>query len=472
MATTGQGTLDGQGDAAIRAAVEAQMPRARTDLDDLVRIPSVSAAAFDQQHVQDGADAVEALLRDAGLVDVRQVSGTRPDGRPGAPAVVARRPAPTGAPTVMLYAHQDVQPPGDENAWTTGPFDPVERDGRLYGRGAADDKGGVVAHLVTLRTLLPTWGPDDGVGLVVLVEGEEEIGSPSFSDLLARHRDLLAADALVVADSTNWALDVPSLNVSLRGLVMADLQVATLDHGVHSGSYGGAAPDAMTATVQLLGRLWDADGTVAVPGLVTADDPSVDYPAEVIARQAGLLEGVRLMGTGAVAARVWARPSVTVTGMDVPPVARASNTLLPSVRTRITVRLAPGQDPVAAVAALRAHLLTDPPFGAHVRLDGVETATPFAARTRGPVWTAAATALSDAWDGSDVVQQGMGGSVPMVAQLAQAYPRAEVLLTAVKDPDARAHGVDESVPLEMLARACLAETLLLSRLARRPSHST
>ena len=450
---------------ALRAAVAAAMPRARADLDDLVRIPSVSAAAFDQAHVQAGADAVEALLREAGLDDVRQVTGTRPDGRTGAPSVVARRPAPPGAPTVMLYAHQDVQPPGDENAWTTGPFEPVERDGRLYGRGTADDKGGVVAHLVALRTLLPTWGRRTASGIVVLVEGEEEIGSPSFPDLLAQHRDLLGVDAVVVADATNWSLEQPSLNVSLRGLVMADLHVATLDHGVHSGSYGGAAPDAVTATVQLLGRLWDADGSVAVPGLVTAEDPAVDYPPDVLARQAGLLDGVRLAGTGAVAARVWARPSLTVTGMDVPPVSRASNTLLPSTRTRITVRLAPGQDPDAAVEALRTHLLTDPPFGAQVRLDGVETATPFAARTGGPVWEATVEALSTAWDGAEVVRQGMGGSVPVVAQLAEAYPAAEVLLTAVKDPDARAHGVDESVPLEMLERACLAEVLLLARLA-------
>jgi acetylornithine deacetylase/succinyl-diaminopimelate desuccinylase-like protein len=454
-----------------RAAVAAAMPRARADLDDLVRIPSVSAAAFDQAHVQAGADAVEALLRGAGLEDVLQVRGTRPDGRPGAPSVVGRRPAPAGAPTVMLYAHQDVQPPGDENAWTTGPFDPQERDGRLYGRGTSDDKGGVVAHLVALRTLLPAWGPDDGVGLVVLVEGEEEIGSPSFPDLLDRHRDLLGADAVVVADATNWALDRPSLNVSLRGLVMADLHVATLDHGVHSGSYGGAAPDAVTATVQLLARLWHPDGSVAVPGLVTAEDPSVDYPPEQISRQAGLLDGVRLAGSGAVAGRVWSRPSITVTGMDVPSVARASNTLLPSTRTRITVRLAPGQDPAAAVEALRTHLLTDPPFGAHVRIDGVETATPFAARTGGPAWTAAAEALSQAWDGAEVVQQGMGGSVPVVAQLAAAYPEAEVLLTAVKDPDARAHGVDESVPLDMLERACVAEVLLLERLSVRRAGS-
>ena len=248
---------------------------------------------------------------------------------------------------------------------------------------------------------------------------------------------------------------------------MADLHVATLDHGVHSGSYGGAAPDAVTATVQLLGRLWDADGSVAVPGLVTARSPAVELPAGR-ARAAGRAAGRR--ATGREQER-WPRgsghrPSLTVTGMDVPPVSRASNTLLPSTRTRITVRLAPGQDPGAAVEALRTHLLTDPPFGAQVRLDRVETATPFAARTGGPVWEATVEALSTAWDGAEVVRQGMGGSVPVVAQLAEAYPAAEVLLTAVKDPDARAHGVDESVPLEMLERACLAEVLLLAGLAR------
>lgn len=449
----------------VRVAVRAQMARARTDLDDLVRIPSVSAAAFDQAHVQAGAEAVAALLEETGLDDVRLLTGRAADGSPGAPAVVGRRAAPPGRPTVLLYAHQDVQPPGDENLWTTAPFEPTERDGRLFGRGTGDDKGGVVAHLVALRTLLPTWGPDDGVGLVVLVEGEEEIGSPSFADLLERHADLLAADVVVVADATNWALDRPSLTVSLRGLLVVDLHVRTLDHGLHSGSYGGAAPDAVTALVRLLDRLWDADGAVAVPGLVTAPDPAVEYPEEVFRAHTGVPDGVRLVGSGAIAGRVWARPSVTVTGIDVPTVARASNTLLPSTTARITVRLAPGQDPEAAFEAVRAHLGADPPFGAEVALTRGATATPFAARTDGPAFAAALASLSDAWDGAEPVLQGMGGSVPVVAMLAEAFPDAEMLLTAVKDPDARAHGVDESVPLEVLERACVAEVLLLTGLA-------
>lgn len=451
---------------AARAAVAAQMPRARGDLDDLVRIPSVSAPAFDQAHVAAGADAVAALLRDAGLDDVQVLTASAPDGTPGAPAVVGRRPAPPGRPTVLLYAHQDVQPPGDETLWTSAPFEPTERDGRLFGRGTGDDKGGVVAHLVALRTLLPTWGADDGVGLVVLVEGEEEIGSPTFAALLAEHADLLAAEVVVVADATSWSRETPSLTVSLRGLAMVDLHVRTLDHALHSGSYGGAAPDAVTALVQLLGRLWHPDGSVAVPGLVTAPDPAVQYAEDVFREHTGVLDGVRLAGSGAVAGRVWARPSVTVTGIDVPSVARSSNTLLPSTTARITVRLAPGQDPEAAVEALRAHLLTDPPFGAEVSLTPRATATPFSAPTGGRAFAAARHALSAAFDGAEPVLQGMGGSVPMVAMLAEAYPEAEMLLTAVKDPDARAHGIDESVPFDLLERACVAEVLLLTDLAR------
>src|SRR5680860_14942 len=188
---------------ALRAALTTAMRGVRADLETLVRIPSVSAAAFDQTHVAASAERVADLLSDTGLDDARILRATRPDGREGAPAVVARRPAPAGAATVLLYAHHDVQPPGAEGDWTTPAFEPTERDGRLYGRGTADDKAGVMAHVAALRTLLPTWGPDDGVGLVLFVEGEEESGSPSFTDFLHRHHDHVrgqqVADVIVVA---------------------------------------------------------------------------------------------------------------------------------------------------------------------------------------------------------------------------------------------------------------------------------
>ena len=449
---------------ALRAALTTAMPGVRADLETLVRIPSVSAAAFDQTHVAASAERVADLLSDTGLDDVRILRATRPDGREGAPAVVARRPAPAGAATVLLYAHHDVQPPGAEGDWTTPAFEPTERDGRLYGRGTADDKAGVMAHVAALRTLLPTWGPDDGVGLVLFVEGEEECGSPSFTDFLSRYRDLLAADVIVVADSDNWDVDTPSLTTSLRGLVEADIEVRTLTHAVHSGMYGGAAPDAMMATTTLLSRLWDGDGAVAVPGLLRTGATDLRVTEVEMRRDAGVADGVDLIGTGSLLSRIWTQPSITVTGIDAPSVATASNTLAPVVTAKLSMRVAPGQDPHEAYEALRDHLVATAPFGASVEVTLKETGQAFAGDVGGPVYEAAGWALSEAW-GAPVVHQGIGGSIPFIADYVSAFPGATVLVTGVEDPDTRAHGYDESLHLQVFERACLAETLLLARLS-------
>lgn len=449
----------------LRSALHQHLPGVRADLEALVRIPSVSSRAFDQAHVQASAEKVEALLRSTGLTDVQVLHGSRPDGTDGAPAVVARRPAPAGRPTVLLYAHHDVQPPGEESDWASPAFEPTERDGRLFGRGTADDKAGVMAHVAALRTLLPTWGPDDGVGVVVFVEGEEESGSPSFSDFLARYRDLLRADVIVVADSDNWDVDTPSLTTTLRGLVEADVEVSTLRSAVHSGMYGGVVPDAMMATVTLLSRLWDADGSLAVPGLLRTAAAPIPYGEDQLRSEAGVLDGVGLVGTGAFLDRMWTAPALTVTGVDAPSVARASNTLQPVVRAKLSMRVAPGQDPQEAYEALERHLTTDPPFAARVQVTRMELGKAFAGDVEGPVYDAARWALSQAWDGAEVVHQGIGGSIPFIADFVEAFPDATVLVTGVEDPHTQAHGYDESLHLGVFARACLAEALLLQRLA-------
>ena len=450
---------------ALRSALDQHLPGVRADLESLVRIPSVSARAFDQAHVQTSAEKVQALLRSTGLTDVEVLRATRPDGTDGAPAVVARRAAPAGRPTVLLYAHHDVQPPGEEADWASPAFEPTERDGRLYGRGTADDKAGVLAHVAALRTLLPTWGPDDGVGVVVFVEGEEEAGSPSFTDFLTRYREQLRADVIVVADSDNWDVDTPSLTTTLRGLVEADVEVATLRSAVHSGMYGGVAPDAMMATVTLLSRLWDADGTLAVPGLVRTEPAPIEYAEAQLRSEAGILDGVGLVGTGSLLQRMWTAPAITVTGLDAPSVARASNTLQPVVRAKLSMRVAPGEDPQHAYEALERHLLADPPFGARVTVTRKELGKAFSGDVGGPVYDAARWALSQAWDGAEVVHQGIGGSIPFIADFVEVFPDATVLVTGVEDPHTQAHGYDESLHLGVFARACLAETLLLQRLA-------
>ncbi|GIG40010.1 dipeptidase [Cellulomonas phragmiteti] len=448
--------------AALRARVAEQFADVRADLDALVRIPSVSNAEFDQAHVEASAEAVARLLGAAGLpeVDVLRVVG--PDGVAGAPAVVARRPAPDGAPTVLLYAHHDVQPPGDEAHWSSPPFEPTRRGERLYGRGAADDKAGVVAHVGALRAL----GDELGVGVTVFVEGEEEVGSPTFVDFLHAHRDLLAADVIVVADSSNWKVGVPGLTTSLRGLVDLVVEVRVLDHAVHSGMFGGPVLDAPTLLARLLATLHDEHGDVAVAGLVRAEDPSVDYEEADLRADAGVLPGVRLAGTGPLTARLWTRPAIGVIGLDAPRVASASNTITPRASAKLSVRLAPGQDPAAAMSAMRRHLEDHAPFGAQVTVEEGEQGRAFRAPADSAGMQAARWAMRTSW-GTPPVDIGVGGSIPFIGDLLDVYPEATILVTGVEDPDSRAHGADESVHLGELERVVLAEVLLLEVLAAR-----
>lgn len=441
---------------ALREAVAREMPGLRRDLEALVRIPSVSAAAFDQTHVEASARAVADLLRGEGMQDVEILR------EGGAPAVVGHLPAPDGAPTVLLYAHHDVQPPGDDADWTTPAFEPTERDGRLYGRGAADDKAGVVAHLAALRA----HGGRPPVGITVFVEGEEESGSPSLGSLLRAHRDRLSADVLVLADSNNWKIGTPALTISLRGLVEVIVELRMLDHSVHSGMYGGAVMDALTALARLLAGLHDENGDVAVPGLLGGEASDLDLSEEQLRSDAGVLDGVQLVGTGRLTSRLWTRPALTVVGIDAPSTDKASNTLVASAKAKLSMRIAPGQDPQSAFEALEAHLRACVPWGGQLTVTLKETGAPFAAATEGPVQDAARAAFADAW-GAPPVDMGIGGSIPFIAEFAEIFPDAQILVTGVEDPDTRAHGADESLHLGEFAKVCLAEAVLLERLGRR-----
>ncbi len=442
----------------LAAAVRQVMPSARADLDQLVRIPSVSADPAAAPHVWASAAEVAALLRQAGLpeVDVLTAGNSRP-------AVLGRRPGPPGAPTVLLYAHHDVQPPGDPADWDSDPFEPAERDGRLYGRGAADDKAGVAVHLAALRA----HGDRLPVGVTVLVEGEEEIGSPALPEFLHAYRDHLRADVVVFADAANWTAEVPALTTTLRGGTSVVVEVRTLRHGVHSGLYGGPVPDALTALCRMLATLHDERGDVAVPGLTRANRVHADPPDLTEAQfraEAGLLDGVRLTGTGGLTDRLWAGPAIAVTGLDAPSVQAASNTLIPAARAKVSLRVAPGDDAAAAGQALAAHLRAHAPWGVQVSVQPGAIAAPFTARTGGRAYQAARSALNEAW-GTPAVDAGAGGSIPFVTGYARAFPDAEILITGVEDPGTRAHGPNESLHLATFERACLAEALLLGKLA-------
>lgn len=431
------------------------LPGVRRDLEDLVRIPSVSADPGRAEDLRRSADVVAGLFAAEGFA-TRVVSV---DG--GAPAVVGHRDGPAGAPTVLLYAHHDVQPEGDHAAWDSPPYEPTERGERLYGRGAADDKAGIAVHLAAVRML----GPDLPVGVVLFVEGEEEVGSESLPALLAAHRDELRAEVIVIADSGNWDVGVPALTTSLRGLVRADVEVRTLTHAVHSGMWGGLVPDALITLSRLVASLHDDAGNVAVAGLHRGPAADVVYPEERLRAESGALPGVRWIGDGSVVERLWTRPALSVTGLDAPQVEGASNTLVPTARARLSLRVAPGDTAANAVACLRRHLEERVPWGAELTFTLVDTGEATEIDASGPAYDAARAAFTEAWDGTPPVDMGVGGSIPFIAEFLGAFPGASVLVTGVEDPDTRAHGANEGLHLADFRRACLAEALLLRSLA-------
>lgn len=438
-----------------------------------MRIPSVSWDGFDPEHVRASAERVAELARGTGVFDSVEViqepipaDAVSGAGKLGLPAVLARRGARNGRPTVLLYAHHDVQPEGDEGHWQSQPFEPTLRGDRLYGRGVADDKAGAITHIGAIRALSSVLGAEPDVGIVFFAEGEEEFGSRSLPTILERYHEQLAADVIVVADGGNWDLTSPGLTVALRGAVAFNLRVSTLDHASHSGVFGGQVPDAMLAAIELLATLWKKDGSVAVKGLTSHEAETPEYGEEKLRDETGLLEGVEPIGTGDILSRAWYQPSITVTGIDAPSVKNASNTLIPSVRVRIAARVAPGQDDREAFEALSAHLFKHAPFGAQLSIEDLDLGQPFLVDASGWAAEDALATMEEAY-GAEAVQLGSGGSIPFIADLVERYPNAQILITGVEDPDTRAHSPNESLHLPTLQRAILAEALLLSRLNSR-----
>ncbi|MBO1770556.1 dipeptidase [Agrococcus sp. TF02-05] len=449
-------------DQAILAAVDAGFARAVEDLKALVRIPSVSWDAYDPAHVRESAEAVAALAEGTGVFE--RVSIERaPIGdtdQLGQPAVLATRAARNGKPSILLYAHHDVQPWGDEALWRTPPFEPTEIDGRLHGRGASDDKAGVITHIAAVRALAEVLDPE--VGLALFIEGEEEHGSRSFQRFLELHADALRADVIVVADSDNWSIETPSLTVALRGNVALNVRITTLGHASHSGMYGGAVPDAMLAFAKLAATIWDGEGSVAIAGLTEADLDVPEQSEQHLRDEAAVLEGVELIGTGPLLRRLWAKPAATITGVDAPSVPDASNTILPTMRFRLSTRIAPGQSAADAFAAIERHLRAHVPFGAHLEITDVDLGDPFLVDASGWGAEAAKRAMADAW-GAEPVEAGIGGSIPFIADLVAQFPGAQILVTGVEDPGTMAHSPNESQHLGVLKRAIGAEALLLAR---------
>ncbi|MGM7699953.1 dipeptidase [Microbacterium sp. A84] len=452
-------------ESAVAEAVAIGIPSALSDLGDLVRIPGIAWPSFDQTQLERSAERVAALATDTGVFDevrvLRAVIGGTEE--LGQPAVLATRAARGGKPTILLYAHHDVQPPGADELWETPPFEPTVRDGRLYGRGAADDKAGIMAHIASLRAVSEVLGDDLELGVSMFIEGEEEYGSASFAQFLSDNVDALRADAIVVADSGNWDATTPGLTVSLRGNARFTLKVRTLDHASHSGMFGGAVPDAMMATVRLLSTLWDDDGAVAVEGMTQRDTPTPEYTEETLRDEAGLLPGTSPIGRDSILSRIWNKPAVTIIGIDATSVASASNTLLPEVSVVISARVAPGQPGEEAYAALERHLRANAPFGAELTFSDVDLGNGFLVDTSGWAVELARQAMADGY-GVEPVDLGVGGSIPFIADLVREFPAAQILVTGVEDPHARAHSPNESLHLDTFRHAIATEALLLTRM--------
>lgn len=439
----------------LRARVRAVLPQVREALERLVRIPSLSAAGYDPAPVRESAALVAQLLREAG-------AETRVLEAPGAhPAVTGRIAGPPGSRTVLLYAHHDVQPPGPRERWTSPPFEPMERDGRLYGRGTADDKAGIAAHLAAVLA----HGGRPPCTVLFFIEGEEESGSAHLRQLLEAERAALRCDAVVIADSGNWRVGQPALTTTLRGVVDCVVEVTVLDHAVHSGMYGGVFPDALTVLARTLAALHDDAGRVAVQGIASGDADPLDLAEDEVRGWTGARPGLRTIGDGALTARLWRRPAISVIGIDAPSVHDSSNQLVPSARARVSMRIPPGQAAGPARDALCRHLERNVPWGAQVSVTPGSAGEPFVAATSGPAYDAMHRALAETW-GRPALDIGTGGSIPFLADFAELFAGAALLVTGVEDPSTNAHSEDESLHLGEFENVCVAEARFLELFAR------
>ena len=442
----------------LRSRIADGMPRTIDELSRLVSIPSIGYPGYDPAHVRASAELTGELLRGAGASNARLI-----ELGDGHPAVFAEIPGPEGAPTILLYAHHDVQPEGDAAAWTSGPFAPEIRDGRLYGRGAADDKAGVAVHAAALRAL----GADEGVPLPatvkIVVEGEEECSTEHLPDLVRGQGDLLKADVAVVADGGNYRTGVPTIGTSVRGVTDCRVTVSVLPIAQHSGSNGGPIPDAITALARMIATLHDDDGNVAIRGLNSFEWTGMQVPEDEFREESRVFDSVRLIGSGSLADRLLSKPAVNVLGFDAPPVAGSSNQIVPTASARVSLRLAPGDDPVAGRVALVAHLREAAPWGVRVEIEGDEAGQGYLVDTTTDAFEACRDALAEAFE-ADVVEIGSGGSIPLVPMLAETFPGMAVLIIGAGDERSNYHSIDESVDLRDLERLALAEALLIRNL--------
>jgi len=440
----------------LRSAVAADMPRLQAILADLVRLESVSAHGYDPAAVRSSAEKIRDLLAENGLQNTRLLEGG------GHPAVFGELPAPEGAPTLLLYAHYDVQPPGPLEDWDVGPFEPFEKDGRLYGRGSSDDKSGIIMHLGAIAA----HGDEIPVGVKIFLEGEEEAGSESLATILAEHADLLDPDVIVIGDGGNWEVGVPAYLTSLRGIVNLWIELRTLEKPVHSGQYGGVFPDALSALARLLASLQDEKGNVAIEGLASGEVDGLEVPPELARRLVGVVPGIEEIGSGSIPSRLWTRPAISVLAIDAPRVSEAINQLVPVARAVVSLRIAPGEDTAKAAQAFRAHLDAHAPWGAKVEVTREQTGHASVLDTDNWAVEAWTTAFQEAY-GAEPVMMGAGGSIPFIADFMKMFPGSPILVVGCGDPTSSIHAPNESQDLGDLERSVLSEAIAMRLLAER-----
>jgi acetylornithine deacetylase/succinyl-diaminopimelate desuccinylase-like protein len=454
------------------AAIDADLADARAALEELVRIPSISADAERAGDVQRSAEATAAYLEACGLEKVRLATvGDAP------PGVIGEWTHAEDAPTVLLYAHHDVQPPGYEDRWTSDPFVPVEREGRLFGRGTADDKAGAVTHGAVVKAWLDTAGSVP-CNIKVIVEGEEEIGSPTLAPFLSEYADDLASDVMVLADAGNWSVGTPGLTYSLRGLASADVTVRALDGPVHSGMAGGPVPDPVQALARALTSLVDEHGDIVIDGFwddvreLSARErerlAALPVEEERLRTAWGVLEGVEMTGDPSVSLyeRLWHRPVLTVLGFDSHPIEGSSNQIVASASARLSIRLAAGQDPVRATELLRRHLEAHVPWGLEMTFVPDDCVPAWSCEPEGWAFDAAERALTGGF-GKAPVRMGVGGTIPFVGPFVEVFGGIPALLIGPSDPRSRIHGEDESLHLGDWRNLMASEAQLLAELAAR-----
>ena len=442
----------------LRTRISELMPQVREELTELVAMRSVAdPRQFPAEECERAADWVREKFDEIGFTDAHLEETAD-----GSMAVVGSRPCgDPDAPTVLLYAHYDVQPPLDDAAWQTPPFELTEVDGRWYGRGTADCKGNIVMHLAALRAL----GGDVPVNLKLVVEGSEEQGTGGLEAFVPTHADLLAADTILVCDTGNAAVGHPAATVSLRGMVNVVVTMDALATELHSGMFGGAAPDALAALVATLATLRDVQGNTTVTGLDnTRSWSGAPYPPEQFAEDAGLVEGASLLGDGTVSDMLWSRPALTILGIDCPPVVGSTAAISPRAAARLNLRIPPGMPPQAAERALVDHLHAAAPWGVHVTVEVEATGSPFEAATDGPAYRAMADAMQEAY-GRPMARLGQGGSIPLCNVFAETYPAAELILMGVEEPTALIHAPNESVDPTEISAMALTAALFLQRYA-------